>query len=71
MKLAGKRATWNLYLINRGEKPLCYFQGLSDREAQEWMMATANKAFDGSDADGFCMMRSDYPMPDIWPGKRG
>jgi len=63
-------ARWNVYLINRGEPPLLYFGDCTEDEAQYYMVQALSKAFDGSDADGFCVMRSDYPVPKVWPGVR-
>lgn len=64
-------ARWNVFLINRGEEPMCYMANLTEDEAQYYMVRALSKAFDGSDADGFCVMRSDYPVPRRWPGSRG
>lgn len=61
-------ARWNIYLVNRGEPPLLYFSSLNEYEALSRLAFVASKAFDGSDADGFIMMRSDYPIPHVWPG---
>lgn len=60
---------WNLWLIKRGERPVLYFAKLSEVEAMGYLAFSAAKAFDGSDADGFVLTRSDCPMPYIWPNK--
>lgn len=63
-------ATWNVYLINRGEPPLLYYKNVRDVEVMKGAIHALDKALDGSDADGFVVMRSDYPMPLVWP-RRG
>lgn len=53
-------ATWNVWLINKGEPPLLYMPNLSEAEAVKWSRIACEKAFDGSDADGYILIRSDY-----------
>ena len=63
---------WNVYLLNRGEVPLLYFESCSINWVKKRAQEALEKALDGSDADGFLVMRDDYPVPDTpWPGKRG
>lgn len=65
-------AKWNVYLINRGERPLLYYSFLTDDDIvnDQYLENAADKALDGSDADGFLMLRSDSPIPLRWPGNR-
>jgi hypothetical protein len=56
-----KHATWNVWLINKGEEPFLYADNLPNGEpAAMWCVVAARKVFDGSDADAFIMTRSDY-----------
>lgn len=63
------KALWNIYLINRGETPTLFAEHCTEEIAKAWAAHALDKALDGSDADGFLVMRSDFPVPDIWPDK--
>jgi hypothetical protein len=52
-------ATWNIWLLNKGEQPACSMAGLNQTDALRWLKYGAEKVFDGSDADAVMMCRSD------------
>lgn len=58
-------ARWNLWLLNKGEQPLLYFQDLTDDECYIYLAQCASKVMDGSDADAFIMTRSDKTPDNI------
>lgn len=61
---------WNIYLVNRGEPPLLYFERSTAAELDRDVTCSLGKMLDGSDADGVLVTRSDYPVPSNWPGVR-
>lgn len=62
-----EQARYNVWLVKKGEQPLLYFGDLSEDQTQYYMVQALSKVFDGSDADGFIVTRSDYPVPVKWP----
>lgn len=58
-------AKWNIWLLNKGEKPLCWMADLYEKEAKLWCIRAADKVFDGSDADAFMLLRSDMHPDEV------
>lgn len=52
-------ARWTIYLLNKGEQPLCYFVNMTNSWALKRVVDAARKVLDGSDADAMIFVRSD------------
>lgn len=56
---------WSIWLLNKGEEPVCWVTQLSEKEAKDWCSHAAEKVLDGSDADAFMLLRADYHPDEV------
>lgn len=60
-----KVATWNIWLISKTEPPALYCRDVTEGDMSFYYMQAMGKVFDGSDADGLIVTRSDYDLGKI------